>query len=462
MPRPNRQSDPRQQPIEWERGTQLALLRDARLPRVAGVSQVTLKAVLRSIDDHARRGGECWATQETLQAEIGASNVRTVKRAIAALLAASLITCERRKVPGGHRLTVNHYRIVWTELALLRDREPTANNEPQPAPKSAPIKVTCATEQSDILSDQSDIFDRSTGHACHLPRSEKKRTITATRSETAAAAFFHQEQEAESMPKTPKRKPPEPRPILEADYQAAPLQHRHPPKIVEVSTPGSGDERVRAAMIEPGSPEDLAAVNDYQSRRRTLRNWSGYDQDRVRDLFAARRVAAADEVVRTAIMRGLAPMDCDAIVEQFDGLVDAKTQQPLGPGAIKWRVENGNWPCLLIAKVDLTKIGPSMDPAKVAAGVPADLATERKHAAQRARFEAEERAAAEDARRRQERERQLGQLLDTLPEERLLALQERLPSWCRQFFATDLRARPVSGVIARQELFNLLESEQQS
>jgi hypothetical protein len=240
------------------------------------------------------------------------------------------------------------------------------------------------------------------------------------------------------------RKPPEPRPILEADYAAAPTQHRSKPE----PTPN-----------EPGSPEDLAAVSDYQSRRRTLRSWSGYDQDRVRDLFASRRVAAADEVVQTAISRGLTPEDCEALVEQFDGSVDAKTQQPLGPGALKWRVENGNWPCLLIAKVDLAKLGPNIDPAKVAAGGSTDLATERKHAAQRAKFEAEEQAAAADARRRQEREQRLGRVLDAMPEEQLLALVERLPGWCRQFFGQDLRARPVTGVLARQELFNLLESE---
>jgi hypothetical protein len=457
MPRtsPTRKPDPRQPTFEWERGTQLALLRDVRLPRVTGASQVTLKAVLRSIDDHARRGGECWATQETIAREIGVSNVRTVKRAIAALLNASLITCERRKVPGGHRLTVNHYRIVWTELALLEAQAASQNK----VTLAANNKVTFATDQSDILTDQSDIYDRSTGHGCHLPRSEKKRRLTATRTgareacEEAAADFDFSEQEASTMARTTKttRKPPEPRPILEADYAAAPTQHRSKPE------PTPNDHR--PTTIEPGSPEDLAAVSDYQSRRRTVRSWSGYDQDRVRDMLTAAGVGRAEECVQKAISRGDQPQDVDAIVEQFHGSVEAKTQKPLGPGALYDRIMQGNWPCLLIAKVDLAKIGPNMDPAKVAAGGATDLATERKHAAQRAKFEAEEQAAAADARRRREREQRLGRVLDAMPEEQLLALVERLPGWCRQFFGTDLRARPVTGVLARQELFNLLESE---
>jgi hypothetical protein len=429
------------------RKEQLDALDALQLPSLGGVSGATLKAVLRSIESHARGEGLCWATQETIQREIGRKNVRTVKRAVAALQEANLIACER--VVLGFGRWVNHHAINWQQVRdLLAGRAAIKpENVTSIGDKMSPALVTFSADLGDKMSPA--LVTNS-----HLPieKRNSKRKEPPPPNETAAAEFYNQEQEAETMPRAPKRKQPEPRPILEADYEAAPTQHRLP---TVPPTPSAQ----RPTTIQPGSPEDLAAVRDYQSRRRTVRSWSGDDQDRVRDMFAARRVAAADEVVKTAIMRGLSPEDCDNIVEQFEGSVDAKTKEPLGPGAIKWRVENGTWPCLLIAKVDLAKLGPSIDPAKVAAGGTVDLATERKHAAQRARFEAEERAAAEDASRRQERETRIGRQLDTLPEPQLLALQERLPSWCRQFFAADLRARPVSGVIARQECFNLLESE---
>ncbi len=408
MPRTQhtRKPDPRQPTFEWERGTQLALLRDVRLPRVAGVSQVTLKAVLRSIDDHARRGGDCWATQETVAREIGVSNVRTVKRAIAALLAASLITCERRKVPGGHRLTVNHYRIVWTELALLEAKAAAAN------------KVTLTTNQSDILSDQSDIDDRSTGHGCHLPRSEKKRLLTATLNgtrEEAAEEFLIQE--GAEMP-TKRNKLIE-RPILAADDEA------------------------RTAERELG-----------ERRRSTQPGWPEHEQDRVRDMFLAAGVGTADDLLQLAIARGLTPADCDAHVEQLHGSVDAKEKKPLGAGALVHRIKQGAWPCNLIAKIDLDKAD-----ATVTRPTDPDLAELRKHAERRA---ANERLAAQakaDRERMQARDDRLGKVLDALPESELQTLIERLPKWCREGVAARyLVARPITFGLIRQELFTLLES----
>ncbi len=413
--------DPRQPTFDWQRGEQLALLRDVRLMRVAGVSQVTLKAVLRSIDDHARRGGECWATQETLQAEIGASNVRTVKRAIAALLAASLITCERRKIPGAQRLTVNHYRIVWNELALLRDRPAEAI--------SAPIKVTCATEQSDMLSDQSDINDRSTGHGCHLPRSEKKRDRTATsngarQEEAEGQEIFQQQMQEPIMAKRPTRKIPEDRPILAADYAAAPTEHRS-------SFPRS-DKRHDV----PGA-------------------WSIYEQQRVEDAFRAAGHGGARLLVETAMSRGLQPADCDAVVEQLHGSVDAKERKPLNAGALDWRIKQGSWPCNLIAKVDLEQAAAAETPA-----VDQDLAEQRKHAARRAENERLRQLRDENTRRELERAARLGPLLDALPEADLAALIERLPiKRDNPIAARELAKRPITFEMFRRELFLLLESE---
>jgi hypothetical protein len=148
--------------IQWERGTQLAMLRDAVLPAGTGVAAITLKAVLRAIDDHARRVGECYATQETIAKCINATNTRTIKRAIGVLLDLSLITCERRKIGIG-RITVNHYRIVWSELALLAHQSDKKQN----------IKVTLNADQSDNETHQSDIECRSKCQPCHIPRTER-------------------------------------------------------------------------------------------------------------------------------------------------------------------------------------------------------------------------------------------------------------------------------------------------
>ncbi len=111
-----------QREFDFNRASQLSALRDAVLPGVPQVSAAAMKAALRAIDDFARTDGECFATAETLAVTAGVG-LRTVKRALAALESLSLVTCERRKSRYG--TTTNHYRIVWSELALLNGRRPS-------------------------------------------------------------------------------------------------------------------------------------------------------------------------------------------------------------------------------------------------------------------------------------------------------------------------------------------------
>jgi hypothetical protein len=80
------------------------------------VSMTTAKLVLMVIDRHGR-GREAWLSYDTLAAEVGRS-ARTVKRAVEALEAISVLAVTFKRSPSG--AVCNHYRIVWNELALLR------------------------------------------------------------------------------------------------------------------------------------------------------------------------------------------------------------------------------------------------------------------------------------------------------------------------------------------------------
>lgn len=101
-----------QQRFDFDRAEQLGLLEQAVLPKRPGVSQAACKAVLKAIDNYGR-GREAWPSCDTLAVNTGLS-VRTVKRALRVLTELSLIVVDRRGV-----LTLNHYRIVWSELAIL-------------------------------------------------------------------------------------------------------------------------------------------------------------------------------------------------------------------------------------------------------------------------------------------------------------------------------------------------------
>ena len=152
----------RQQKLDFPRGEQLALLRAAVLPAtvttatdrhgrpVGGVRGSLLKAVLKAIDDHGR-GRECYVKVETLATEVGCS-IPQLKRAIKALKSLSLVCCERKRTPKGP--PCNHYRIVWTELALLDSR-------------NARKQSITVNNQSIMVNEQS-----ITGETCNRKRTE--------------------------------------------------------------------------------------------------------------------------------------------------------------------------------------------------------------------------------------------------------------------------------------------------
>jgi hypothetical protein len=115
----------KQQEFNWPRARQLSTLRDCRIPNGHSadgkvVSSKILKAVLIAIDQFAGQERECFAAIRTISENTGYSP-RHTNRAIACLEAFSLITKEQRKNVFG--LVTNHYRIVWSELALLVPRD---------------------------------------------------------------------------------------------------------------------------------------------------------------------------------------------------------------------------------------------------------------------------------------------------------------------------------------------------
>ena len=128
---------PGQLRIDWTRAQQLAAIRSAELlpvrvtegTRVVSVTPLAMKSVLKTIDDHGR-GREAWLSYETLAVESGCS-LRTAKRAVQGLQTLSLL-CVR--TPRSKREAhCNHYRIVWSELDLLRGKQSATAHPEQSA-----------------------------------------------------------------------------------------------------------------------------------------------------------------------------------------------------------------------------------------------------------------------------------------------------------------------------------------
>ncbi len=175
----------RQQQIDWTRAEQLGLLRDAIVSPRRQVSGAVQKAVLRSIDDHGR-GGEAWLGYERIAAEAGCS-VRTAKRAVQALTDASLICVDTRRSASG--VVCNHYRIVWSELALLRRilaHRPVPDRSAMVSDRSAMV-----SDRSAMVSDRSAMVSRP---ECHhgtqtAPEAHQKRTEPPPQSPSAGGGW---------------------------------------------------------------------------------------------------------------------------------------------------------------------------------------------------------------------------------------------------------------------------------
>lgn len=355
-------STEQQTTIEWERGTQLAILRDAVLPTGTGVAPITLKAVLRAIDDHARRAGDCYATQETIAQIINAGNVRTIKRAIAVLLKMSLITCERRKLGYG-RLTVNHYRIVWSELALL-----TADQSDNLSPCSANIKVTLSPIKVTLSTDQSDNEYRSRGHACHFPRTvlNENETLLQTSEARAGAVVADFEnacleisdQSRELSCSTPPSLPQATLGSLSKDRTMTQFRNTQkrlgsgqPAKRWQKPKPAADQPLLNVAEQAPPVPANVWNRNPVTGLMNS--QWSDYDQQRIFDALCACGLSGALEILKKKIVGGCTVAEMDQIIEQWhQQKLWGTFKEPVG--ALHHRLTQLVWPCKL-------KLGPDVE-----------------------------------------------------------------------------------------------------
>lgn len=111
----------KQAEFDFNKADRLGWINEAELPTGqavdgATVAPQTMKHMLRAIENHLGKNEWAWPSQLTLASELGCTE-RTIRRATEALEAMSLLITQRRKNPHG---TVSlHYRIVWTELAML-------------------------------------------------------------------------------------------------------------------------------------------------------------------------------------------------------------------------------------------------------------------------------------------------------------------------------------------------------
>lgn len=159
--------EPAQQRLDFDRPRQNHLLRslwlpDSKriLPSGKRVSLATIKTVLRAIADYGS-GRECWPSEETLAATCGLSR-GTVSRALHVLKANSLVICQLKRTENG-KAVVNHYRVVWSEVAVLptkpKDRcAPNASTDVrQSSDRCAPVSQKALSEALDEATDSDHI-----------------------------------------------------------------------------------------------------------------------------------------------------------------------------------------------------------------------------------------------------------------------------------------------------------------
>lgn len=160
-----RTAAPRQKDLVFDWNDRDVILREAKLPPLVtadgiAVKQSTAMLVLRNINSHAGNKA-AWPSIDTLADECQEVSARTVRRVIKALELAGLLCVERRRVRKGDSRSVNHYWIVWSELALFcrrpighggTDQSATAarTNRPRETDQSATWVAAKASQEAPI------------------------------------------------------------------------------------------------------------------------------------------------------------------------------------------------------------------------------------------------------------------------------------------------------------------------
>lgn len=141
----------KQKEFDWTYAEKRGWLDNADIPsaRDAGgrsVGAATLASVLNHIFAHLGNNAWAWPSVKLL-AQRSKLSERQIKSAISALQNLSLLIVDNRKVENGTG-KANHYKIVWSELALL-----------DPAKRAQWMRVM-RSNQGDIVPNQSDILPK--------------------------------------------------------------------------------------------------------------------------------------------------------------------------------------------------------------------------------------------------------------------------------------------------------------
>ncbi len=216
----------RQQQFAWERGSQLACLREAVVPwgtthDGSRCSPAALKSVLRVIDDHGG-GREAWLGYETIAREAGIST-RTAKRCVEVLVAGSLLIAATRRSAAG--VVCNHYRIVWNELDLLRPsriQRVAPLTAPVPSPAAKP-ELSRGTSSASVEACTVPFGSENRPPGRSAPTPERSAMVTE-RSAMVTRAECHSG--TQSAPRSAPEAPPPPTPAVSADWAAAAAKFR--------------------------------------------------------------------------------------------------------------------------------------------------------------------------------------------------------------------------------------------
>lgn len=248
----------RQKQFEWERGSQLACLREAVVPwgithDGSRCSPAALKSVLRVIDDHGG-GREAWLGYETIAREAGIST-RTAKRCVEVLVAGSLLIVATRRSAAG--VVCNHYRIVWNELDLLRPgrvQRVTPLTAPVPSPAAKPeLSRGTSSASAEACTELLGSENRPPGRSAPAP---ERSAMVTERSAMVTRAECHGG--TQSAPRSDYEAPPPPTPALSAGWAAAVARFR--------GRIGQIESLAQLARQRGEQPEEWAATVEYAMR----------------------------------------------------------------------------------------------------------------------------------------------------------------------------------------------------
>ena len=301
-----------QQEFDFTRGSQLAMLREARLPTHMKVSGMALKAVLKAIDDFGR-GRPAFAGRAAI-ARCANLRPRQVSNAIAALLDLSLIVRERQRSVRGRP---NQLRIVWTELAVLC----------QPSHPSHPATVSQQTAT--------------------MPLATKPANPLATMPTMPAVTIPNRNflSEPATMPER----------VEDREFRAAELGATDDARLGATAAPLGAMRARLGAIRRPPYPLEALETNLNRLLLPPRQETPPEGWQEVENLLRSFGLGTAANIVAAARQHGQLPSEFGALVERAiaTARLPANAQRLSSPpGAVAHFLATGNWPCSGIIDLD--------------------------------------------------------------------------------------------------------------